>query len=93
MKERPPAPYPNYDGTQRCRDLDAELFFPVTANELPSEARKACAACAFRSPCLQYALSHSLDGIWGGTTEAQRRQLRIQCRRIGESASSHAGYQ
>jgi WhiB family transcriptional regulator, redox-sensing transcriptional regulator len=84
MPDRAPAPYPRFDGTQRCRDLDAELFFPLSSQELPGEVRRACGECTFRSACLGYAMDHSLEGIWGGTTEAHRRGLREQFRRTGQ---------
>lgn len=83
MSTRTAAAYPSFDGTQRCRDLDAELFFPASSRELPEEVRRACAACAFTPACLAYAMAHGLDGIWGGTTEVQRRGLREQFRRSG----------
>lgn len=75
------AAYPHFDGTQQCRDLDAELFFPVASQDLPEEVGRACAACAFSSACMAYALGQGLEGIWGGTTEVERRRLREQLRR------------
>ncbi len=83
--------YPSFDGTQRCRDVDAELFFPVSSGELPEEVRRACAACAFKSACLAYAMAHGLEGIWGGTTEVQRRRLRGQFRRAGAPGGVDGG--
>jgi WhiB family redox-sensing transcriptional regulator len=39
-------------------------------------AKSICARCPVKSPCLAYALRvDELLGIWGGTTEAERRQL------------------
>lgn len=78
MSRLSPATYPKFDGTQRCRHVDAELFFPVSTSELPVAVRQACAECAFRSACLSYAMANGLDGIWGGTTEHERRALRQQ---------------
>ena len=44
----------------------------------PYAAQKAvCAECPVREPCLAFALANkSLMGCWGGTTEAERRELR-----------------
>jgi WhiB family transcriptional regulator, redox-sensing transcriptional regulator len=64
-----------------CRDQDPELFFPVS--EIGPGARQAdrakavCARCPVRTACLEYALDNGLDhGIFGGTTETERRALR-----------------
>jgi WhiB family transcriptional regulator, redox-sensing transcriptional regulator len=61
-----------------CREADPELFFPVTARgpgagEI-ARAKAVCATCQVRRQCLQYALAtHQVDGVWGGTTEDERR--------------------
>lgn len=57
-----------------CREIDGELFFPDNPND--NEAKKACALCQVKEPCLQYALERPVLGIWGGTNERERRQLR-----------------
>ncbi|HEY0450848.1 WhiB family transcriptional regulator [Actinophytocola sp.] len=63
-----------------CRDSDPELFFPVSevgpgARQV-ADAKAVCARCPVRSQCLDYAIDNRLtDGIFGGTTEAERRQL------------------
>jgi WhiB family redox-sensing transcriptional regulator len=64
-----------------CRDVDPELFFPA-GNAGPallqiSQAKLVCAACPVRVACLDWALdSHQEAGIWGGTSEEERRALR-----------------
>ena len=42
------------------------------------EAAKAvCDQCPVKAPCLQFALETNQDsGIWGGTSEEERRRLR-----------------
>jgi WhiB family transcriptional regulator, redox-sensing transcriptional regulator len=62
-----------------CRKADPELFFPIsssgTALEL-SRAKAICARCKVAQPCLNYALAAGpLHGIWGGTSEEERRTL------------------
>lgn len=37
-----------------------------------------CAACPFRRPCLAYALTVDVIGVWGGTTHLERKRLRKQ---------------
>jgi WhiB family redox-sensing transcriptional regulator len=64
-----------------CRRADPELFFPIgTAGPAASqvvEARRICLACPVRSDCLDWAIRSGQDhGIWGGTTEEERRILR-----------------
>jgi len=59
-----------------CRGADLEVFFPGRG-ESADPARRICAECPVREPCLDYALSHSIvHGIWGGLSERDRRPLR-----------------
>ena len=59
-----------------CRGTDLEVFFPGRGE--PTEpARRICASCPVRQPCLDYAIGHGIvHGIWGGLTERDRRALR-----------------
>lgn len=63
-----------------CRGADLNLFFPgVGQNKTIPLALAYCSACPVREPCLRYALGFAdreLPGIYGGTTEPQRAQLR-----------------
>ena len=46
-----------------------------TRNALP--AKNLCATCPVVAPCLDHALADpSLQGVWGGTTEADRDRIR-----------------
>ena len=61
-----------------CQDADPELFFPVSAvgpgREDIARAKAVCASCRVRRPCLEFALAtHQVHGVWGGTTEEERR--------------------
>ena len=65
----------------RCRFSDSELFFPSGDSDAALEATRAaralCRMCKVRDECLQYAfVTKQVDGIWGGTTEEERRRLR-----------------
>lgn len=74
-----------------CQGMDTNLFFPVKG-ESNKEAMEACNGrpdqpgrqgrppCPVRQECLEYALSlPSLSiGIWGGTSQKERRGLRLQ---------------
>ena len=64
-----------------CRDTSPDLFFPVgtTGQALIqiAQAQAVCANCPVQDECLQFALATNQDsGIWGGTTEEERRKLR-----------------
>jgi WhiB family redox-sensing transcriptional regulator len=75
---------PTYDDWRQraaCRDQDPELFFPVSdmgpGARQTEQAKAVCARCPVRAECLEYALDNALDhGIYGGTTESERRALR-----------------
>jgi WhiB family redox-sensing transcriptional regulator len=64
-----------------CRDTDPELFFPIGTTGAAlvqiEHARAVCRQCPVQSDCLDFALSTNQDsGIWGGTSEEERRVLR-----------------
>jgi WhiB family transcriptional regulator, redox-sensing transcriptional regulator len=64
----------------RCRDLDPELFFPIGSSgpavAQTEEAVRVCHQCSVTGACLNFALEQHQDaGVWGGTTEEQRRNL------------------
>jgi WhiB family redox-sensing transcriptional regulator len=64
-----------------CRGLDPEIFYPIS-DDAADPAKSVCSACAVRTPCLEYALSHrENDGIWGGATEKERRRIVRQRRK------------
>ena len=64
-----------------CRDTDPDLFFPVgttgPAIEQIASAKAVCGECDAQSECLEFALATNQDsGVWGGTSEEERRKLR-----------------
>jgi WhiB family redox-sensing transcriptional regulator len=65
----------------KCLGTDPDLFFPVGSTGVPlaqaEAAKQVCQACDVRQPCLEFALATNQDtGVWGGTTEDERRDLR-----------------
>ena len=59
-----------------CREVGPEVFFPESEMQ-PRAALEVCRRCDVEIECLEYALSIGpVAGIWGGTTEADRRRLR-----------------
>ena len=64
-----------------CHGLDPAIFFPDT-EEAADEAKQICAECSVCVACLEHALnSRERDGVWGGTTEKERRRIIRQRRR------------
>ncbi len=60
-------------------DVAADLFHPGrgTPQRRLEAAKTACGRCRVQAPCLEYALSWpEKHGIWGGTSERERRELR-----------------
>lgn len=66
-----------------CRGVDVEVFFPETDDDAEAEAAKAvCQQCPVRQACLEHALAHrEREGVWGGTTERERRRILRQRRK------------
>ncbi len=63
-----------------CRDEDPELFFPIgttgPAAVQVAEAKVVCQRCSVTEDCLAWALDSGQDsGVWGGTSEDERRVL------------------
>jgi WhiB family transcriptional regulator, redox-sensing transcriptional regulator len=58
-----------------CYGLDPEVFFPTTEEEA-GLALSYCGVCPVREMCLAWAVQNGERyGVWGGTTEQQRRRL------------------
>ena len=63
-----------------CSAADPDLFFPISwsgpALRQVAQAKAICVRCHVRQACLGYALEAGpVQGIWGGTTEAERLVL------------------
>ena len=67
-----------------CRNVDPDLFFTDGRTE---QAKTVCAGCPDRIQCLGYALESGVKGVWGGTDEAERRQLSARLHPAGRSES------
>src|SRR5262245_16276722 len=60
---------------------NADDWFPSgrEASAAVKRARAVCQRCAVQRECVAYALDNELvDGVWGGTTPRDRRQLRAR---------------
>ena len=64
-----------------CRDEPPARFFPSDGVGV-EVAKQLCADCPVKAPCLEYALRNRIDhGVWGGTSERERRRILTQRRR------------
>ena len=64
-------------GLAPCSTADPEVFFPQrgsNGNNIKL-AKKVCQSCPYISPCLEWALVHKESGIWGKTTETERKRI------------------
>lgn len=79
-----------FDDVPLCSEVDPELFFPQESEIAgtvyshyvnAAAAKEVCDACPLKLKCLEYAMSTNEIGIWGGTTELQRHNLKKSMRR------------
>lgn len=77
-----------------CLDTWHELFFPVgngpDALRQTWDAKAVCRGCPVLEPCLTWALDADVAGIWGATTEDERRALRRRTQRAQAKARDRA---
>ncbi|MDP9074479.1 MAG: WhiB family transcriptional regulator, partial [Actinomycetota bacterium] len=64
-----------------CRNTAPDLFFPVgvtgQALDQIEAAKSVCQQCSVKLDCLEFALvTNQESGVWGGTTEEERRKVR-----------------
>lgn len=67
---------PSWQTRAACRGSGPSNY--VTDRGTSTDAARAtCARCEVRTDCLAFALADpSLEGVWGGTSDRERRQLR-----------------
>jgi|TARA_B110001454_G_C12709424_1_gene430069 hypothetical protein len=59
-----------------CKDLETDIFYPQRG-ESTVIIKTICRACPVVKPCLEYAMRNMEKfGIWGGTSERERRRMR-----------------
>ena len=70
-----------------CREQAPALFFPSDGVGV-EVARRVCATCPVKEPCLEYALRNGIDhGVWGGASERERRRI-ARRRRLERGAAA-----
>jgi WhiB family transcriptional regulator, redox-sensing transcriptional regulator len=71
-----PPNYPDWFQRAACIGCDPDLFFPERG-EHTRPAKEVCRGCPVREECLEFALATvEKFGIWGGTSERERRRIR-----------------
>jgi WhiB family redox-sensing transcriptional regulator len=86
----------NWRDDAACRDADPDLFFPIgtagPALRQIGEAKRICRTCSAQAQCLSWALDNGVtDGVWGGTTEDERRAIRSLPRTMATSQEDDDG--
>ena len=67
---------PAWHADALCREYPHLSFFPGRGED-QGAAKAVCGRCAVRSECLAAALEDRYtNGVWGGTSERERRRLR-----------------
>ncbi len=74
----------------RCRETDPDMFYPEGSGgggPLHSkDAKRICKACPVMMQCRQWALDTDEEyGIWGGLSEAERKKIRRERARAGQT--------
>jgi len=73
-----PAPPDLWQDRAACFGIDPDTFFPISEEEA-GPALAFCGVCRIREECLSWALRNGERyGVWGGTTEQQRRRIQRQ---------------
>ena len=81
MNERTPnyRPFEHQPWTEQalCAQTgpDDATWYPPKGGQ-PAAGKELCAICPVRIECLEYALDHNEWGVWGGTSEMERRAMR-----------------
>lgn len=58
-----------------CRFANTDLFYPTSDGDA-APAKAVCDSCQVQERCLEYALAvREPEGVWGGTTFAERRTI------------------
>jgi WhiB family redox-sensing transcriptional regulator len=70
-----------------CTQTNPDSFHPAEGGN-NVRAKDVCRhQCPVRADCLCFALDNPVTGIWGGTSENERRRIKQTIRKINEEAS------
>jgi WhiB family transcriptional regulator, redox-sensing transcriptional regulator len=76
--------FPVDNGEEIPRTKNGKTTYAVVSRYTNEQgAKSVCFKCPYKAACLEYAINdYTLQGIWGGTNEAQRATIRRQKRQI-----------
>jgi WhiB family redox-sensing transcriptional regulator len=57
-----------------CKDVHINVFYGDTT-DLNDHAKKLCQSCPLIEACFRHAYENGEYGVWGGTTEKERKAL------------------
>ena len=58
---------------------NSDIFFPIGRDPQAAEdAKDVCRRCPVVRDCLTFALTHEVSGVWGGTSDGDRDDLRAR---------------
>ena len=65
------------NGVASCATADPEVFFPLKGSNGTNvkTAKRICKSCPYVTSCLEWAITNKESGIWGGTTESERKRM------------------
>jgi len=79
-----------------CRDQDTADFFILRGDPQQRVKRirayAICKGCSVQRECLDYAIVNHELGIWGGTTDRERRIIRRNWTPLSEKRAKVKGY-
>ena len=90
---------PAWQTQAACTPDMGPLFFPAPNDPGARHAKAVCAGCPVKAECLTHALDNDERGIWGGTSERQRRTMQREAIRKGAARANavrcgtRSGYQ
>ncbi len=67
--------FPRFDGRALCAEIgDPDLWFPDKGGSAVA-AKRVCVRCEVTDQCLAWALEHREAGVWGNTSDHERRDI------------------
>lgn len=67
-------PIDHWTEAAACAGLDTDTFYALEEGQ-QRQAKAVCKSCPVIADCLTHALANNEEGIWGGTTENERRVM------------------
>lgn len=65
-----------------CHGYNPDVFYPIPGDGNGVKlAKSICFYCPYRTPCLEYALKYREEGVWGATTDHERKNILLARRR------------